>query len=199
MIMRTIRAVLLLSLLGAGAHAQSPAPRCQAAVSPAEVKPSTLDPTRLIGRYTLTVVSTWALRRDTIATGAMTLWLDSTPPPVRPPSTRPLILGAEYPRPSLVGTTAAPVKLLQIWTSIDPMSRKPGGPAIRLVDSTLWFGACPEGSECEPWFRTGFVITASDSLGFRGWWEPTRHSLVEPIGAGWFGMPRGYFCAVRVP
>ncbi|MEI2719728.1 MAG: hypothetical protein V9E87_06245 [Gemmatimonadales bacterium] len=160
------------------------------------VKSSAIDPARLAGHYDLTVIATKPGRRDSMVVGEMVLWLDSTPQPTAPPNARPLILGEVYPRPGLAGMTTAEVRKVGVAASIDPTSQRPGQPGIRLLASSLRFGACPEGSFCEPWQQTDLVITQIDGQELRGRWRMGELEL-QYFRSDQADSPSGYFCAVR--
>lgn len=160
------------------------------------VKPAALDPARLAGRYDLTVIATKSGRRDSMVVGEMVLSLDSTPMPTAPPGSRYPLLGTFYPRPSLIGMTTAPVKRVGVSTSTEPGALRPGDPGIRLVESSLRFGACPEGSTCEPWQQTDLIITQVDAQGVRGRWRMGERED-QYLRSDQPELPSGYFCAVR--
>jgi hypothetical protein len=179
--------------------ATATAQSCNAPVSRAPVEATTLDPERLVGTYTLTAVSTWLAKKDTIAAGDLVLWLDTTPlPPNRPPETsgKAPISGPTYARPSLVGTTNAPLGLLSAWSSIPYDSRRPGAPGVRLIGASLALGACPESHFCDDGHRTNMVVTEVRQGQLRGYWQ-TEESVYGPPTVESAGWPKGYFCAIR--
>ncbi len=157
------------------------------------------EPVQLAGHYALAMVSTWVGRsEDTLATGTLDLWIDSTgPAPAADSALTPrTAMVPPYPRPSLIGATDAPIWRLLALSRIRPDSRDPAAPGFRLIDTLLVVGACPDRVACEERHSTDLVITALDAGGFRGRWA-LRPSAYPPPGVDTAGYPHGYFCADR--
>ena len=192
-----LAALFALPATGPGATAAQPDSCPPTAPTPA-VPSAEVRPGRLAGRYTLTLVSTWPLRQDTIASGVLELWIDTLPPPTEaplPPGV-PQIPAPPYPRPSLIGATTAPTWRLKALSRVRPDSREAGAPGLRLIDTAFVLGACPDRAYCEDRPTTDLVITVLTRSGFRGYWA-LRPSAYPPAGVDSAGWPRGYFCAVR--
>lgn len=196
---RVATLALLGSLLAHNPIDQSAAPPCPLIRPDSSVAVSGIKPARLAGRYDLTMVSTWPAREDTIATGTMDLWVDTAeaPPPAVPLPDTLRIPVPPYPRPSLIGATAAATWRLGALSRVRPDSREPNAPGLRLIDTSLVLGACPDQLFCEERHTTDLIITSVRRSGFRGYWA-LRPSAYPPAGVDSLtGYPRGYFCAIR--
>lgn len=184
----------------AGTHLPAP-PRGEPCLPPDSMAQALaqFEPRQLAGHYALSMVSTWVARSDdTLATGTLDLWIDSTEPAPNPDSAalpRTAVMPA-YPQPSLIGATDAPIWRLLALSRIRPDSRDPAAPGFRLIDTLLVIGACPDRVACEERHSTALVLTALDASGFRGRWA-LRPSAYPPPGVGTAGYPHGYFCAER--
>lgn len=199
MIFPRIASAALLGLLFArNLPEQDWAVPCPATKPDSVVAVSGLKPARLAGRYELTMVSTWPAREDSIATGTMDLWLDTvpaTPPAVSLPDTQRIPV-PPYPRPTLIGATSAATWRLGALSRVRPDSREPNAPGLRLIDTSLVLGACPDQLFCEERHTTDLIITRVRRSTLRGYWA-LRPSAYPPAGVDSAGYPRGYFCANR--
>ena len=199
--LRTALPLLLLSACMTGAPAAGASPSaCGEPEDFQPLDPQALDVTALVGSYTLTVVTQWSRRTDSLVHGHMELALDSLPlpsaiaPPLAPNMQR--VAEPAYGRPSLIGWTQADVRAVHVQTTADPASQVPRHPGIRLIGSALRFGACSEGAFCEDGLRTDLVITEVRAHGFAGRWR-AQPDMFVPGGVQEAGWPFGYFCAER--
>lgn len=174
-------------------------PSCPATLPDSAVAVYGIKPERLAGHYDLTLISTWPSREDTIAVGTMDLWVDTVnpaPPAVALPDTQRIPV-PPYPRPSLIGATTAATWRLGALSRVRPDSRTVNAPGLRLIDTSLVLGACPDQLYCEERHTTDLVITSLRRSRMRGYWA-LRPSAYPPAGVdSASGYPRGYFCAVR--
>jgi hypothetical protein len=199
MIVPRIAAAALFGLLFVRTPDQNGPPPCPPTKpDSATIAVSGIKPARLAGRYILTMVSTWPAREDTVATGAMDLWVDTVaavPPAVTLPDTQRIPV-PPYPRPSLIGATSAATWRLGALSRVRPDSREPNAPGLRLIDTSLVLGACPDQLFCEERHTTDLIITSVRRSRVRGYWA-LRPSAYPPAGVDTAGYPHGYFCAVR--